>query len=215
MQIPILNLDGKEIGQADLDETVFGVPMNEALVHQAFVRQRANARVGTASTKTRGEVSGSTRKLYRQKGTGRARAGDLRSPLRRHGGVIFGPHPRSYNQRMPKKMRRQAIRCLLSNKVAEGQLIVIESLSLESPSTQEMVKILKTLDIKRSALIVLPLSDANVVKSAANLAKIKVSLAGLINVGELLSHNDVIVTKDSIEIIQELWGTKQNMVPEV
>lgn len=114
MQVPVYDSQGSEIAKLDLDEGVFGVPMNAAVVHQAMVRQRANARVGTASTKTRSEVSGSTRKLYRQKHTGRARAGDLRSPLRRHGGVIFGPKPRSYRKAMPKKMRRLAIKCLLS-----------------------------------------------------------------------------------------------------
>ena len=113
MQVSVYNIQGVVVGELGLDESVFGVPMNEAVVHQALVNQRANARVGTASTKTRSEVSGSTRKLYRQKHTGRARAGSLRSPLRRHGGIIFGPHPRSYRQRMPKKMRRLALKCLL------------------------------------------------------------------------------------------------------
>jgi large subunit ribosomal protein L4 len=209
MQIPIHTVKGKEIGQIDLDDNVFDVPMNEPLIHQALVRQRANARLGTASTKTRSEVSGSTKKLYRQKHTGRARAGDLRSPLRRHGGVIFGPHPRSYRQKMPKKMRRLAIKCLLSSKVAEGQLKIVNKISIKAPNTREMATVLETLNIKRSALVVLPLPEVNIVKSAANLPKVKVTLARLINVVDLLSHNDVIITTDAVEVIHELWGSQE------
>ena len=209
MQIPIHTVKGKEIGQIDLDDSVFDVPMNEPLIHQALVRQRANARLGTASTKTRSEVSGSTKKLYRQKHTGRARAGDLRSPLRRHGGVIFGPHPRSYRQKMPKKMRRLAIKCLLSSKVAEGQLKIVNKISIKAPNTREMATVLETLNIKRSALVVLPLPEVNIVKSAANLPKVKVTLARLINVVDLLSHNDVIITTDAVEVIHELWGSQE------
>jgi len=128
MEISLYNQSGKVVKQIEISDNVFGVPFNEAVVHQAMVRQRANARQGTASTKTRGEVSGSSRKLYRQKGTGYARAGSIRSPLRRGGGIVFGPKPRNYRQAMPKKMRQLAIRCVLSAKAEDGELMILEQL---------------------------------------------------------------------------------------
>ncbi len=209
MQVPVYDVKGAETGQIELEDSVFDVPMNEAVVHQAMVRQRANARVGTASTKTRSEVAGSTRKLYKQKGTGRARAGSLRSPLRRHGGVIFGPKPRNYRQDMPKKMRRLAIKCLLSAKVADGQIKVIDKLELTSPKTQEMVGILKSLEIDRSALIAISSPDANIVKSANNITKMSAIEARQLNVLDLLSHKHLIMTADAVEAVQSLWGAKQ------
>ncbi len=211
MQVSVYNTEGVVVGELGLDESVFGVPMNEAVVHQALVNQRANARVGTASTKTRSEVSGSTRKLYRQKHTGRARAGSLRSPLRRHGGIIFGPHPRSYRQRMPKKMRRLAIKCLLAAKVSDGELKVIDKLEMSEPKTKDMVNILQALEIDRSTLIALSLPDANVVRSVTNIEKTKVIQAQLLNVVDLLSHKNLIITADAVRVVEELWGTKQTV----
>jgi len=211
MQVSVYNTEGVVVGELSLDESVFGVPMNEAVVHQALVNQRANARVGTASTKTRSEVSGSTRKLYRQKHTGRARAGSLRSPLRRHGGIIFGPHPRSYRQRMPKKMRRLAIKCLLAAKVSDGELKVIDKLEMSEPKTKDMVNILQALEIDRSTLIALSLPDANVVRSVTNIEKTKVIQAQLLNVVDLLSHKNLIITADAVRVVEELWGTKQTV----
>ncbi|PIU57180.1 MAG: 50S ribosomal protein L4 [Chloroflexi bacterium CG07_land_8_20_14_0_80_51_10] len=211
MQVSVYNTQGAVAGELGLDESIFGVPMNEAVVHQALVNQRANARVGTASTKTRGEVSGSTRKLYRQKHTGRARAGSLRSPLRRHGGIIFGPHPRSYRQRMPKKMRRLAIKCLLAAKVSDGELKVIDKLEMSEPKTKDMVNILQALEIDRSTLIALSLPDANVVRSVTNIEKTKVIQAQLLNVVDLLSHKNLIITADAVRVVEELWGTKQTV----
>ena len=209
MQSPVYNTEGAIVGQLDLDEGIFGVPMNEAVIHQALVRQRANARVGTASTKTRSEVSGSTRKLYRQKHTGRARAGDLRSPLRRHGGVIFGPKHRSYRQRMPRKMRRLAIRCLLSAKVTDGELKIIDKFELSEPRTKEMMRILKALEIDSSALIALASPDIAVVRSARNLNKVKVTQGRLLNVIDLLSYGVLIITTDAVHAIEDIWGVKQ------
>ena len=130
VQVPVYNTVGEVVDHIEISEHVFGVPFNQALVHQAVVRQQANARQGTASTKTRSEVAGSTRKLFRQKGTGNARAGSRRSPLRRGVGITFGPKPRSYRQAMPKKMRRLALRCMLSAKVTEGELRVVDQLPL-------------------------------------------------------------------------------------
>ena len=209
MQVSVYNSQGAVVGQLDLDESVFGIPMNEAVVHQAMVRQRANARVGTAKTKTRSEVSGSTRKLYRQKHTGRARAGDLRSPLRRHGGVIFGPSPRSYRQSMPKKMRRLAIKCLLSAKVSEGELKVIDAMDMGEPKTKDMLSFLQGLQVERSALIALVSPNVNVIKAASNIRKTRVIQAQLLNVVDLMSHRDLIVTTDAVRVIEKLWGTKQ------
>ncbi|MBT9163292.1 MAG: 50S ribosomal protein L4 [Chloroflexi bacterium] len=207
MQVLVYNTQGAIVGQLDLDERVFGVPMNEAVVHQALVRQRANARVGTASTKTRSNVSGSGRKLYRQKHTGRARAGDLRSPLRRHGGIIFGPSPGPrYRQRMPKKMRRLAIRCLLSAKASNGELKVIDKLEMSEPKTREMIGMLQRLGIDRSALIALSSPNTNVVRSASNIEGTKIIQAQLLNMVDLLSHQNLIITADAVRVVEGLWG---------
>lgn len=208
MQVSVYNTQGAVVGQLDLDESVFAVPMNEAVVHQALVRQRANARVGTASTKTRSNVSGSGRKLYRQKHTGRARAGDLRSPLRRHGGIIFGPHPRSYRQQMPKKMRRLAIKCLLSAKVADGELKVVDKLEMSQPRTRDMIGMLQTLGIDRSALIALSAPNAAVVKSGSNVKGAKIIQAQLLNVVDLLTYSGLIITADAVRVVEGLWGTE-------
>jgi len=206
MQMPVYGLDGKVVDQIDLSEAVFGVPFNEAVVHQAMVRQLANSRQGTASTKTRGEVSGSTRKLYPQKHTGRARRGDIKSPLLRGGGVVFGPKPRSYRQAMPKKMRQLALKCLLSAKVREGEIRLVQELAFEEPKTKDMIKILSALGVDSSALIVTAEPAPNVVKSAANLPGIKVSPSALINVLDLLSHKTLVATVPAIRNIEQIWG---------
>ena len=148
MQVPVYSLGGEILRQIDVSDRVFAEPFREAVVHQAMVRQHANARQGTACTKTRGEVAGSTRKLFRQKHTGNARAGSLRSPIRRGGGVVFGPKPRSYAQAMPKKMRRLALRCLLSAKVRDGELKIIDEITLTEPKTKEIVNILLALGVE-------------------------------------------------------------------
>jgi len=209
MQLPVYDCEGTEVDRIELDESVFGVPMNEAVVHQALVRQRTNARVGTAKTKTRSEVSGSTRKLYRPKHTGRARAGDLRSPLRRHGGVIFGPRPRDYRQAMPKKMRRLALKCLLSDKLAEGEIRVIDKLELEDHKTSSIVKVLRALEIDRSALIALASPDSNIVRATANVEGISTIQARQLNVVDLLKHKTLIITRDAVQVAESLWGTGQ------
>jgi large subunit ribosomal protein L4 len=208
MQVPVYNTNGEIIEQIELDEDIFGVPMNQAVVHQAMVRQMANARSGTASTKSRGEVSGSTRKLYPQKHTGRARAGSRRAPIRRGGGVAFGPKPRSYGQRMPKKMRRLALRCLLSAKVAAGELKVLENFGLDEPKTKGMARLLSALGVGASTLLVTAEADATVYKSARNLAKTKVMPAALLNVVDLLSHRFLIVSVEAVHKIEKIWGRK-------
>jgi large subunit ribosomal protein L4 len=209
LKVSVYNTKGKEIEQIELDESVFGVPPNEAVVHQALVRQRANSRVGTASTKTRSEVSGSTRKLFRQKQTGFARAGSRRPPTRRGGGIAFGPHPRSYHQAMPKKMRRLALKCVLSAKLADDELKVIDSFGLEQPGTKQMMHILNALEIDSSVLVVTGEPDVNVVKSAHNLPKVKTLPAGMLNVVDLLSHRKLLMSVEAVRRAEATWGKKQ------
>lgn len=206
MQVPIYSLKGEVIDQMEISEEVFGIPFNKAVVHQAMVRQLANKRQGTASTKTRGEVTGSTRKLYAQKHTGRARRGDIKSPLLRGGGVAFGPKPRSYRQSMPKKMRRLALRCILSSKTREDNLKVIEEPLFERPKTKNMTAILSALGIDSTALIVTELSNPNVVKSARNLTNTKVLPSNLINVLDLLSYKTLIITVPAVHNMERIWG---------
>ena len=208
MQVPVYSLSGEVAKEIDISDQVFGVPFNEALVHQAMVRQLANARQGTASTKTRGEVAGSKAKLFRQKHTGMARAGSRRSPLRRGGGITFGPKPRSYRQAMPKKMRQLALRCVLSAKAGEGELKVLEQFNFEEPKTREMVRILGALGINNSTLIVTGGAEKNVIKSAHNLAGIKTLPASLLNIVDLLSFRILLMTEAGVRKAEQLWGEK-------
>jgi len=206
VQIPVYNLKGEVIDQVEISEDVLGVPFNDAVVHQAMVMQLANRRQGTASTKTRGEVSGSTRKLYSQKHTGRARRGDIKSPLLRGGGVVFGAKPRSYRQSMPKKMRRLALKCVLSSKVKEGNLKAVEEFTFKKPRTRNMIDVLAALDVDSTVLIVTEHSNSNVVKSARNLANIKVLPSALINVLDLLSYKVIIISVPALGNIERIWG---------
>jgi large subunit ribosomal protein L4 len=206
VQVPVYSLSGEIVKHIEISDRVFAEPFNEAVVHQAMVRQQANARQGTASTKTRGEVVGSSRKLYRQKHTGYARAGSRRSPLRRGGGVVFGPKPRSYRQAMPKKMRRLALRCLLSAKVKDGELKVIEELKLSEPKTKEVIRILVGLGVDTSALIVTGQPEVNVAKSARNLLLVKTLPASILSVIDLLSYRVLVMTESAVRKAEELWG---------
>jgi len=208
VDIAVYNLKGEVIKHIDVSDDVFGVPANEALLHQAMVRQLANARQGTADTKDRGEVHGSNRKLFAQKHTGNARQGSSRSPLRRHGGVVFGPHPRDYRQEMPKQMRRLAIRCALSSKAGSAQLIVLETLSLDAPKTKDMVAILNALKADKTALIATRTPDENIIKSARNIPGIKTTPADLLNVIDLLSYEKLLMTEEALRRVEVLWGRK-------
>jgi large subunit ribosomal protein L4 len=206
VQVPVYNLNGEVVEQIELNQAIFDLPFNEAVVHQAMVRQLANGRQGTASTKTRGEVSGSTRKLYPQKHTGRARRGDIKSPLLRGGGIVFGPKPRSYRQSMPKKMRKLALKSLLSAKVREGNIRLVQELDFEGPKTKDMINVLSSLGIDSSTLILTAQSTPNVVKSAANLPEVKVLPSALINVLDLLSYKMLVATVPAIRNIEQIWG---------
>ncbi len=208
MQIPVYKLTGEVSETIEISDRVFDVPFNEAVVYQAVVRQRANARQGTASTKTRGEVTGSTRKLYRQKGTGYARAGSAKSPLRRGGGIMFGPKPRSYRQAMPKKMRQLALRCVLSAKARDGELAVLESLAFDEPKSKQMARILELLNIDSTALVVTSEAKENVVKSARNLPGIETRPADLLNVVDILSKKTLLMEVAAVRRAEQLWGEK-------
>ncbi len=208
MQVPVYDLDGEVATHIEISDDVFDVPFNEAVVHQAMVRQRANARQGTADTKTRSEVSGGSGKLYRQKHTGLARAGSRRSPLRRGGGIVFGPHPRSYRQAMPKKMRQLALRCVLSAKARDEELMVLQELKLDKPRTKEMVRILTALGVDSSALIVTGEPEDNVVKSGRNLVGIKTLPASLLNVVDILSYKMLLMTIAAVRQAEQLWGQR-------
>ena len=209
VQIPVHSIEGEVVDHIELNEAVFGVPVDQAVVHQAMVRQLANARQGTVGSKTRSQVSGGGRKLFRQKGTGFARRGSRRAPLLRGGGVAFGPHPRSFRQAMPKKMRHLALRCILSAKVAGEEMIVIDEFALEEPKTKEMARIMANLGVDSSALIVTAEPDPNVYKSARNLGRTKTLPASILNVVDLLSHRRLMITVAAVKVVEEMWVPRQ------
>lgn len=206
MQVPLFNQAGKKIGTTELRDDIFAIEPNRAVMHQALVRQLANARQGTSDTKTRAQVSGGGSKPWRQKGTGRARQGSIRAPHWRHGGVAFGPTPRSYHQRMPKKMRRLALRSALSAKAAEGQIRVIEDLKLDAPKTREMEALLGNLSIPSSALIILPEANPVIQKSAANIPDLKTLRAQYLNVRDLLGYDFVVMSLGAVKAIESYLG---------
>jgi large subunit ribosomal protein L4 len=203
----LVSREGKDAGSVELNAALFDAPHNEALMHQAVLRQLANRRQGTAATKTRGEVSGGGKKPWRQKGTGRARQGSTRAPQWRHGGTVFGPHPRGYEQGMPRKARRAALRAALSVCVQDGKLLVLEGLpALEAPRTRVVAGMLQALERPGTALLVLGGHDLLLEKSARNLAGLRVLLAGNLNVRDLLSHDTVLVTRDALTVLEEMLG---------
>jgi large subunit ribosomal protein L4 len=206
VQVPVYNIGGEVIKNIEVSDTVFAVPFNEAAVHQALVRQRADARQGCSDTKGRGEVAGSGKKLFAQKHTGEARAGDKRSPTRRKGGVAFGPHPRDYTKAIPKKMRRLALRCMLSSKASEGSLKILDKFTLDTPKTKDMVKVLDTFKMEKTALIITASPETNVIKSARNIPGIKTLPANILNVGDLLSYDALLMTEDAVRKAEQLWG---------
>jgi large subunit ribosomal protein L4 len=206
MQVPVRNIAGETVEEIELRDDIFAIEPNKAVMHQALVRQLANARQGTHSTKTRGEVSGTTAKWYRQKGTGRARHGSRKAPIFVGGGIVFGPKPRSYRKNMPKKMRRLALRSALSAKAALEQIIVLDDLQFAEPKTKNMVETLSRLDVNGSAVVLLPERNENVEKSIRNLANVRYLRAGYLNVRDLLGHDYVIVPKASVAEIERILG---------
>lgn len=197
---PVLNVRGEQVGTIQLDERVFGIEPNMAVVHQAVVAQQANARRGTHSTKTRGEVAGGGRKPWRQKGTGRARQGSIRAPHWRGGGVVFGPHPRSYHQDLPRKMRRLAMRSALAAKRRANELIVLDELTLPFPRTKEMVRVLEALGIEKGALFVLAERDPAVLRATANLPKVEAVSVNEMNLLDVLRLPQLVMTRAAVEL---------------
>ncbi len=206
MRVPVRNMVGETVGEIDLRDDVFGIEPNLAVMHQAVVRQMANARLGTHDTKTRSEVRGGGAKPWRQKGTGRARQGSIRAPQWKGGGTVFGPQPRSYAQKMNRKMRRLALRSALSAKAAESQVLVMDALELAEPKTTAMAEMLARLNIDSSALILLPEANANVERSARNLGSVKTLRANCLSVRDLLGYDYIVIPREAVEMIHAQLG---------
>ena len=203
--VALYDIKGNTVGEIALSENVFGQPVNESVLHDVVVAHLANCRQGTQSALTRAEVSGGGKKPWRQKGTGRARQGSTRSPQWRHGGVVFAPKPRDYSIRVNKKVKRLAMKSALSSKVEGNELIVFDELNIEAPKTKEMVKVLNTVDVKK-ALIVLADKDEAVERASANIPGVKTTLVGTLNVYEILKYEKLILTKASVEKIEEVYA---------
>jgi large subunit ribosomal protein L4 len=202
----ILTAEGKEQGTVDLAASLFAAPISEGMIHQAVVRQMAGRRLGTADTQTRGEVNGGGRKPWRQKGTGRARQGSRRAPHWAGGGVVFGPHPRSYEQKMPAKMRRSALRGVLTAKRADGALRVVDGFGIEEIRTRTMVERLEAWNAGGKVLLVLAARDQAVELSCRNLREVRVILADSLNVVDLLEADTVVFTREALDKAQEVYG---------
>lgn len=194
------------MGVADLNDAVFGVPENPALLHLATVIQLGNARQGTADTKTRGEINRGGAKMWRQKGTGRARQGSRKAPHWRGGGVVFGPHPRSYRRELPKKARRLALKCALSGKAAVGEIVLLENLVAAEPKTKIMAGVLANLSINRSVLIILPEADENIIRAARNIPGVKLLPAESLNVVDVMRHQRLLMPVETAHRIEQLLG---------
>ncbi len=203
--VTVYNMEGNEVGTMELNDAVFGVEINEHLVHLAVVRQLANNRQGTQKAKTRSEVSGGGRKPWRQKGTGHARQGSIRAPQWTGGGVVFAPVPRDYEVKMNKKERRAALKSALASKVQENKLVVVDSLALAEAKTKEMQKVLTNLKADK-ALVVTADDDQKVVLSARNIADVQTATVNTINVYDVMKHNTVVVTKDAVASIEEVYA---------
>ena len=203
-KVAVYNIDRQQVGDIELNDNVFGVEVNGGLLHQAVVMQLASQRLGTHATKTRAFVRGGGRKPWKQKGTGRARSGSRRSPLWVGGGTVFGPHPRSYAFSMPRKQRRLAIKCALSDKVQEDSLFVLDALDFEAPKTKQVVKLLQTFELDNKALIITTEEAENVERSSRNIPGVKAINTTGLNVYDILNHDKLFVTKDAVARIEEV-----------
>ena len=205
-KIDVYNMQGKKVSDIELNENIFGIKPNEKVVHTALVNYMANQRQGTANTKTRAEVSGGGRKPWKQKGTGRARQGSIRAPQWFKGGIALGPKPRDYRYTINKKERRLAIKSVLSSKVLENNLVVVDKLELDEIKTKNMVNVLENLKVEGKTLIILPEKNLNVQKSAKNIEGVKTGLGNTINVYDLLKYNKLILTVDSVKSLEEVYA---------
>jgi large subunit ribosomal protein L4 len=208
LQVPFFDALGERNGEVDLPKTIFDETPNMPVMHQAYLRQMANARQGTASTKTRGEVSGGGAKPYRQKGTGRARHGSIREPSMKGGGTVFGPHPRSYAHGMPRQMRRLALRSALSQKALDNQVRVIESFVFDEPKTKQAAELMDAIGFDSSILVVLPAPNLVVSRSFENLNGTKTILARNINIRDLFTHTYLLLAKDCLDLLEENFSAR-------
>ena len=204
-KVTMLNMQGANAGTIELNDEIFAITPNEFAVHAVVKNFLANQRQGTQSAKTRGEVSGGGKKPFRQKGTGRHRQGHSTDPSQIGGGIVFAPKPRDYRYTLPKKLRRLAMKSALSSKVAENQIVVVDELKFEEPKTKEMLKFLQAVNADKKALIITAEKDENVVKSAANIPGVRTALATTMNVYEIVNHTSFIVTKEAVELIEEVY----------
>ena len=205
-KIDVYNIEGKKVSDIELADSVFGIEPNEKIVHSVLVNYLANQRQGTSNTKTRAEVAGGGRKPWKQKGTGRARQGSIRAPQWFKGGIALGPKPRDYSYRLNKKERRLAIRSVLSSKVLENNLVVVDAMNFDAIKTKNMVSALNNLKVEGKTLIVLPGKNENVQKSARNIEGVKTSLVNTINVYDLLKYNKLILTVDAVKNLEEVYA---------
>lgn len=203
-KVSVFNISGDQVGEIELNDAVWGIEPNEHVLHEAVVMQLAGQRQGNHETKTRSEVRGGGRKPWRQKGTGRARHGTTRSPIWRGGGIVFGPHKRSYKYSLPKKVRRLAMKSALSSKVKAGEILVLDELNLAQPRTKEMVGILNKLNVQNKVLVVTAEVNENVLKSARNIPDVKQVKADGINVYDLLHHDKLVITKEAVAKVEEV-----------
>jgi large subunit ribosomal protein L4 len=220
MQLKVYDVTGVEVETIEADDSVFGIPPHHAAMRQALLAQLANRRAGSANSKTRGEVRGSTRKIRRQKGTGASRQGAIRAPHHRHGGISHGPKPRSFKQQLPKRIRRLAIRSAISAKVEDGELKVVRGLQVDAPKTKAIANAFRGLDFSRSVLLVTGEPDRTLLLSARNIPGTKILPADYLNVVDLLSHRGVVMTVEAVRRAEALWGGERATkriapVPEV
>ena len=205
-KIDVYNIEGKKVSDVELAENIFGIEPNEAVVHSVLVNYLANQRQGTQSTKTRSEVRGGGRKPWRQKGTGRARQGSIRAPQWIKGGIALGPKPRSYYYTVNKKERQLAVKSVLSSKVLENELVVVDSLDMKEIKTKEMVKALNNLKVEGKTLMLLAEKNENVQKSARNIEGVKTTLVNTINVYDLLKYKNLVITLDTVKKLEEVYA---------
>lgn len=205
-KVALYNITGQQIGDIELSENIFGAKINEHVLYEIVKNQLANKRQGTQSAKTRSEVRGGGRKPWRQKGTGRARHGSIRSPIWTGGGVTFAPKPRDYSYKLPKKVRKLGMKCALSSKVIDNNIIVLDDLKFEQPKTKDMISILNNIKSNKKALIVMSEKDENVIKSAKNIQGIHTTLVNTLNVYDILRYDSFIITKSALEKVEEVYA---------
>lgn len=205
-KVDVLNINGQKVDEIELSESIFGIEVSESAVYEVIKNHLANKRQGTQSAKTRSEVRGGGRKPWRQKGTGRARHGSIRSPQWIGGGVVFAPKPRDYSYSIPKKVKRLAMKSVLTSKVNEGKIIVVDTIEMETPKTKDFIKMLSAVNAGKKSLVVTAENSPVVVKSGRNIPGVKVAFANVINVYDIINHESFIITKDAVKKVEEVYA---------